>query len=419
VNVTKGTAPSLSVSYNAATNRRSSDTADANGNIFQNGIAAYDIDNRIALVNTSGGGTARYSYGPGNKRVWRGAWDSGGTKVTDEITFYSASGAKLDAYNVIYANGNTYLTSTGRYEYFGGKLLKNATGYVGQDRLGSIGKFFPYGQERTATSNGTEKFATYTRDAETGLDYAQNRYHSSGDGRFLSPDPHQPSAGLEDPGSWNRYAYVGGDPINFLDPLGLQECPAGTTFCVDSKPACKWWQIWCYGGGEPPVRTGGGGGGGRSRDWEPPKLEMPQDGEYDTERGGVPSCPTGFQWSGTACVVSSPKFVLDCFNATVRDNVVNLGADMIGFLPLGPIVQMLVGFVDFAESAAGPNPDPAGAVASVIGAQLGLLEATAIAGGLIARSVPGIAFAFNIVTTLEDIRETIAQFDSCVRRGIP
>jgi RHS repeat-associated protein len=111
------------------------------------------------------------------------------------------------------------------YQYFGGKMIRNATGYVNQDRLGSIGKFYPYGQERpSATTNGKEKFATYFRDSETGLDYAQARYHSSGDGRFLSPDPYQASAGPSDPGSWNRYAYVTGDPINYNDPAGLQGC---------------------------------------------------------------------------------------------------------------------------------------------------------------------------------------------------
>jgi len=112
-------------------------------------------------------------------------------------------------------------------------MLKNAIGWINQDRLGSIGKFFPYGQERpSATTNGNEKFATYTRDAETGLDYAQNRYESSGDGRFLTADPKSGSARRDDPGSWNKYAYVGGDPANRADPTGLdyidvQSEPAG------------------------------------------------------------------------------------------------------------------------------------------------------------------------------------------------
>ena len=39
-------------------------------------------------------------------------------------------------------------------------------------------------------------------------------------GRFNSPDP---SRGVHrtDPGSWNKYAYVQGDPVNFYDHRGL------------------------------------------------------------------------------------------------------------------------------------------------------------------------------------------------------
>jgi RHS repeat-associated protein len=74
---------------------------------------------------------------------------------------------------------------------------------VTQDRLGSIGKFYPYGTERpSATQNDTEKFAGYFRDASTGLDYADQRYHQPGTGRFMTPDS-APSANPNDPGSWN------------------------------------------------------------------------------------------------------------------------------------------------------------------------------------------------------------------------
>jgi len=53
------------------------------------------------------------------------------------------------------------------------------------------------------------------------LDYAKNRYHQPGMGRFMTPDPYGGSISLGNPGSWNRYSYVGGDPVNGLDPLGL------------------------------------------------------------------------------------------------------------------------------------------------------------------------------------------------------
>src|ERR1700679_2829104 len=60
----------------------------------------------------------------------------------------------------------------------------------------------------------------YFRDAETQLDYAINRYHQPGMGRFLTPDPKRRSARPRSPVSWNRYAYVGGDPINRVDRRG-------------------------------------------------------------------------------------------------------------------------------------------------------------------------------------------------------
>src|SRR5262249_53007091 len=119
-------------------------------------------------------------------------------------------------------------TQTGTWYYFGGKLIKNKNGFVGTDRLASVGKYYPYGQEKpSATTNGTEKFTGYMRDAETGLDYAMNRYHVPGTGRFLTPDPYMASGGPVNPGSWNRYAYVGGDPVNHNDPGGLYRCVVG------------------------------------------------------------------------------------------------------------------------------------------------------------------------------------------------
>ena len=47
------------------------------------------------------------------------------------------------------------------------------------------------------------------------------RYYASSYGRFNTADPYQASAGPSDPVSWNRYAYVGGDPVNRVDSRGL------------------------------------------------------------------------------------------------------------------------------------------------------------------------------------------------------
>jgi RHS repeat-associated protein len=84
-------------------------------------------------------------------------------------------------------------------------------------------------------------FATYEA-AGTSMLYAQNRYYDPARGRFTTPDPSGSSGHLQTPLSWNRYAYVLGDPVNNSDPTGLDGCGPGQT----------WMGEGCYG------MTGGG-----------------------------------------------------------------------------------------------------------------------------------------------------------------
>ncbi len=87
-------------------------------------------------------------------------------------------------------------------------------------------EFDPYGKllyEWSATPNqNTKKFTGYERDAGSGLDYAQARMYGSEWGRFLSPDPKGlKAANKYSPKTLNRYNYVDGDPVNMVDPTGL------------------------------------------------------------------------------------------------------------------------------------------------------------------------------------------------------
>jgi len=54
----------------------------------------------------------------------------------------------------------------------------------------------------------------------------------------MSADPYVASAGPEDPGSWNRYSFTHGDPVNRIDVNGKEDClvgigcPIGPSGCV-------------------------------------------------------------------------------------------------------------------------------------------------------------------------------------------
>jgi len=75
----------------------------------------------------------------------------------------------------------------------------------------------------------------------------------------MTPDSMAVTA-RKSPGSWNRYTYVGGDPITYLDPGGRCEVfgpLSGSRIFADPWDCCPD-DAWFCEPGEP----GGGGGGG-------------------------------------------------------------------------------------------------------------------------------------------------------------
>jgi len=185
---------------------------------------AYDAENRLV---TSSGST--YSYDGASLRVKK---VSGGT-----TTVYVLSGTKVIAE---YVNGAAPGSPTREYIYSGSALVAkiegSTTNYYHQDHLSvrattdSSGNLagqqghYPYGESWYVVSTTTKwQFTSYERDAESGNDYAMFRYHVNRLGRFSSPD--LLAGSVADPQSLNRYTYVLNDPINLVDPLGLQRTP--------------------------------------------------------------------------------------------------------------------------------------------------------------------------------------------------
>jgi RHS repeat-associated protein len=78
----------------------------------------------------------------------------------------------------------------------------------------------PFGEDAGVTGeNEKHRFTNYERDSESGTDYAVNRQYANNTGRFLRPDP--VGGSIADPQCLNRYAYAGNDPVNLVDPMGL------------------------------------------------------------------------------------------------------------------------------------------------------------------------------------------------------
>jgi RHS repeat-associated protein len=166
-------------------------------------VYLYDGNNLVETTNSSGTVVARFTNGPTIDQPL--AEFQGGT--TD---YYEADalGSATSLSNGTGALGNTYT-----YDSFGN--VTNSTG--------TLGNPFQY--------TGREL------DSETGLNYNRARYYNSATGRFISEDP----LGFGGSGS-NFYPYVGNDPTDLVDPLGLTNCvttPLGPV-CSDTGLRNSW-----------------------------------------------------------------------------------------------------------------------------------------------------------------------------------
>src|SRR5690348_1272413 len=241
---------------------------DANGNLLSTGNL-YDVEHRLRQANMPGG-TIQYLYDGQNKRIWQGQFTNSNDPqmlMQETVAMFGADGKLAATYTPQPAWNNTQnqvpITFTGSTRvYFAGKLIKQNGGNVVQDRLGTVGKFYPYGEQRDSTG---AMFATYTRDSATNLDYADQRYYASTFGRFMTSDPYKSSGGPSDPQSWNQYAYARGDAVNYFDPTGqyIVVAPGCDPWDASCEP-CDPYDYYCNPSPYPvlPLDPGLGGGGG-------------------------------------------------------------------------------------------------------------------------------------------------------------
>ena len=228
-------APSASLSY------------DADGNILTDGIRSYVWDSQSRLV--------KVSWGPGSNKSTEFLYNSLGqrseqiekTDSTETAHYYLA----YDGIQRIARFSGGTATSNLDHQYFSQGERRKISGswdsfYYTRDHLGSIREvvktdgtlaarydYDPYGKRLPryeSTAYGTCPFGFTGHPTQNSaiaggseLVLTHFRAYDPEMGRWLSADR------LGEAGGINLYGYVGNDPINSWDPLGLSPCPTDSS----------------------------------------------------------------------------------------------------------------------------------------------------------------------------------------------
>ncbi len=183
---------------------------------------AFNADNKQKEVISNGVSVGSYFYDGEGKRVKK--------VVGGETTVFVYSAGKLVA-----EYSTTPPPETGQINY-------TTTDHLGSPRIitNGIGQvqsrrdFMPFGEdmqptvgnrsanvEYTAGDQVRQKFTGYQKDDETKLDFAEARMYENRYGRFTAVDPLLASGKSANPQSFNRYIYVGNNPLLLVDRNGL------------------------------------------------------------------------------------------------------------------------------------------------------------------------------------------------------
>jgi RHS repeat-associated protein len=197
-----------------------SSSSDANGNLTTRETKTYEWDAANRLVRVTDGATelARFVYDGYGRRA---------QKITAVARTYVYDGMDIDQERIGSATART-VHGPGIDQPLASVDASGTVSYYLTDHLGSIvqhtsaagavtltRQYDPYGVPLQGGGTSGYAFTGREWDTETALQYSRARYYSTELGRFLSDDPLGLGGGI------NLQQYVSGNPVRFVDPLGL------------------------------------------------------------------------------------------------------------------------------------------------------------------------------------------------------
>jgi RHS repeat-associated protein len=343
-------------------------------------VFAYDALDRLQSFNTGAPVTNYVSDGSAIIAEYDGS------NVLQKRYAFDGSGEPLVQYD---ASGNrTWMLADER-----GSVVALASD---SGAMTAINTYDEYGIP-SATNAGTFQYAGMLWLPRPNLYAPTFRAFNAGQGRFNQTDPVGIGGGV------NLYHYPGNDPVNLIDPLGLQESSCDNGTCQDILV------IACQNGGTAVPVSGGG-----YVCIPPPKDVAISDSGGDRSSGGGQGGGGGggdqdVKQSKTQCVLQA----LNKNKVAIALDVAAVGAEALLAPETAAVAAIFIGGAALVNSAM--NRDVEGAGLAYAGKQAGVAEGLFKGGA--ARTAATVTRGLIGLSAINDAAHAYEDYQKCVSSG--